>query len=216
MAKRASIGQQYQQLIEALPDDVDVSKMKWENKLGVSDVRIETSLELANRILMTGRARSQHYMALYDLYYTPSKMVRWGMNGGEKCNRCGLFAADSHHMFFSCPSLGKFWGEFENFLGEIFGFPIRITGEMVIIGVGSDSGANERSEETTALLFIIMAAVRACITSEWISPEPPTFINWRSRFLSIYNFDVSIYKTKGINKRAMGVKIWAPITEWAT
>lgn len=95
MLKRHAIGQYYQQLMERTPDELERWKKKWGSILGVEDVRIEESIELANKVLMTGRARSQHFMALFDLYFTPSKLARWGIGGGDKCNRCGLFAANS-------------------------------------------------------------------------------------------------------------------------
>lgn len=84
----------------------------------------------------------------------------------------------------------------------------------MIIGVGSDSGSEQRSKAVTSFLFICMAVIRACITNVWINPEPPVFIEWRTRLLLMYNLELAIYKTKGRRKREMGGKIWAPITEW--
>lgn len=214
MKRKTPIGQLYQQLFEIFPDDHNGKEKKWENKLGIEDINIEESIDLANRVLILGRTRSQHYMALYELYYTPSNIAKWGATVGGKCNRCGLAAADSVHMFFSCFELSVFFREIETFLGLITGSPVIVTGELILIGVGTDMAAKARPRAISSFLFICMAVARTCFTNVWISPDPPTFLNWRTRLLAMFNLEMSIYKTKGRKKRAMGEKIWSPILDW--
>lgn len=161
--KKARIGLIYQHLLSSYPDDLEVQNSKWGGKFGNTSMVIKPVLELASHALVSGSLQTQCYMALFDLYYTPAKITKWGGRQSVYCPRCGLYAADSVHMFFSCPNLQGFLEGVERFLNSMLNISCSITPEMVITG-SNGIILDRHTRAASILVFIAMSMIRLCIT----------------------------------------------------
>lgn len=197
IGKRSRIGPIYQTLIAGLPDDLMAQNDRWDKKFGQMGTDLTSSLDLAGWVLISGSLRSQSYKAAFDLYFTPEKITKWSSHRGTCCSRCGTWAADAIHMFFSCPELANYIKEVERFLVQITGKTLVLTPVMVILGTDQSQILDVHDKFEWGFLFIAMSVFRACIMAQWISPDSPTFINWRTRLLAIYNIEIAVYRVRG-------------------
>ncbi|KAJ1081021.1 hypothetical protein NDU88_001208 [Pleurodeles waltl] len=210
----AKIGKLYKLLTELQVDDMAQQNERWIARFGVAGEWVDQSLAMAETTFLSANLKTQHYKTLMDLYYTPAKLKKWGISSGS-CNQCGEVEAEITHMFFVCPMLQGILNEIEVFLKKITLCNIRVTVMLVVLGVVDSPESMEPAlYKIRRFLFLSMAIYRLCIATDWLKKEPPTFESWRSRLLTIYNTELSLYKLKGHKKRHRGERMWAPMTRW--
>lgn len=204
------IGDIYENLLASCPDDLGKYYLKWQDILGISADSLNISYALFQSSLMSVKLQAQYYKTFFQLYYTPSKIAKWGDGKGTRCPRCILFKADITHIFATCDSLQGLIKDISAFLSEIFHCQVEISVGEILLGCDN----NVRPRTMQALLFVSMAVLRLCIASAWLDPTPPAFQQWRCRILATCNLELAIYKRKGLKKKKKGLEIWEPLTRW--
>ncbi|KAJ1166922.1 hypothetical protein NDU88_007317 [Pleurodeles waltl] len=175
----------YPLLLNAIQDDLALLVKKWGGRVGAKETEVCESMEMARSVLLSAGPQAQHFMVLYNLYYTPAKISSWGKMLGIMCPRCGCPKADLCHMFFQCVKLESLITGIFDILKKILKQAIYLTNQMVVLGV-DHSVCNSRDRY---FLFIAMSVFRSCIASLWRDVDPPRFNQWLSRLLSMYHLE---------------------------
>ncbi|KAJ1117779.1 hypothetical protein NDU88_005975 [Pleurodeles waltl] len=200
----------YPLLLNAIQDDLVSLVKKWEARVGAKETEVCESMEMARTVLVSAGPQAQHFMVLYNLYYTPAKIASWGKTAGIMCPRCGCPKADLCHMFFQCVKLGSLITGISDILKKILKQTIYLTPQMVLLGV-DHSVCNSRDRY---FLFIAMSVFRNCIASLWRDVDPPRFNQWFSQLLSMYHLENSLYELKGAAACKRFTRAWAPFSVW--
>ncbi|KAJ1156934.1 hypothetical protein NDU88_009650 [Pleurodeles waltl] len=200
----------YPLLLNAIEDDLAPWVKKWEARVGAKETEVCESMEMARTVLVSAGPQAQHFMVLYNLYYTPAKIASWGKMAGIMCPRCGCPKADLCHMFFQCVKLGSLITGISDILKKILKQTIYLTPQMVLLGV-VHSVCNSRDRY---FLFIAMSVFRNCIASLWRDVDPPRFNQWFSQLLSMYHLENSLYELKGAVACKRFTRAWAPLSVW--
>ncbi|KAJ1082522.1 hypothetical protein NDU88_002687 [Pleurodeles waltl] len=200
----------YPLLLNSIQDDLATLVKKWEARVGTKETEVCESMEMARTVLVSAGPQAQHFMVLYNLYYTPVKIASWGKTVGIMCPRCGCPKADLCHMFFQCVKLGSLITGISDILKKILKQSIYLTPQMVLLGV-DHSVCNSRDRY---FLFIAMSVFRNCIASLWRDVDPPRFNQWFSQLLSMYHLENSLYELKGAAACKRFTRAWAPLSVW--
>ncbi|KAJ1211061.1 hypothetical protein NDU88_006423 [Pleurodeles waltl] len=62
----------------AVQDNMALLVKNWEGRVGAKELEVCESIEMAQTVLLSAGPQAQHYMVLYNLYYTPAKIASWG------------------------------------------------------------------------------------------------------------------------------------------
>ncbi|KAJ1169260.1 hypothetical protein NDU88_001166 [Pleurodeles waltl] len=200
----------YPLLLNAILDDQVLLVKKWEGRVGAKEIEVCESMEMARTVLLSASPQAQHFMVLYNLYYTPAKIASWGKTMGIMCPRCGCPNADLCHMFFQCVKLESLITGISDILKKILKQTIYLTPQMVLLGV-DHAVCNSRDRY---FLFIAMSVFRSCIASLWRDVDPPRFNQWFSRLLSMYHLENRLYELKGAAAGKRLTRVWAPLSVW--
>ncbi|KAJ1156693.1 hypothetical protein NDU88_009411 [Pleurodeles waltl] len=125
----------YPLLLNAILDDQALLVKKWEGWVGAKEIEVCESMEMARTVLLSASPQAQHFMVLYNLYYTPAKIASWGKTVGIMCPRCGCPNADLCHMFFQCVKLESLITGITDILKKILKQTIYLTPQMVLLEV---------------------------------------------------------------------------------
>ncbi|KAJ1117995.1 hypothetical protein NDU88_006190 [Pleurodeles waltl] len=109
----------YPLLLNSVQDDMALLVKNWEGRLGAKELDVCESIEMAQTILLSAGPQAQHFMVLYNLYYTPAKIASWGKTAGTTCPQCGSPKADLCHMFFECVKLSNLISAISEILRKI-------------------------------------------------------------------------------------------------
>ncbi|KAJ1089956.1 hypothetical protein NDU88_003096 [Pleurodeles waltl] len=200
----------YPLLLNAIQDDLASLAKKWEAWVGAKETEVCESMEMARTVLGSAGPQAQHFMVLYNFYYTPAKIASWGKTAGIMCPRCGCPKADLCHMFFQCVKLGSLITGISDILKKILKQTIYLTPQMVLLGV-DHSVCNSRDRY---FLFIAMSVFCNCIASLWRDVDPPRFNQWFSQLLSMYHLENSLYELKGAAACKRFTRAWVPFSVW--
>ncbi|KAJ1100747.1 hypothetical protein NDU88_005828 [Pleurodeles waltl] len=200
----------YPLLLNAILDDRVLLVKKLEARVGAKEIEVCESMEMARTVLLSASPQAQHFMVLYNLYYTPAKIASWGKTMGIMCPRCGCPNADLCHMFFQCVKLESLITGISDILKKILKQTIYLTPQMVLVGV-DHAVCNSRDRY---FLFIAMSVFRSCIASLWRDVDPPRFNQWFSLLLSMYHLENSLYELKGAAAGKRLTRVWAPLSAW--
>ncbi|KAJ1123975.1 hypothetical protein NDU88_002439 [Pleurodeles waltl] len=94
------------------------------------------------------------------------------------------------YMFIDCPLLCKFWQEVGDLIKEILPTSPKVRSLIVMFGCSYE--VQKMGRDGAKLLFYMMLVARREIRRKWISPIPPTFVEWKNAL--IYHLELDCRK----------------------
>lgn len=87
------------------------ARLKWHSDLGhqLDDKTWQYCCEATKRISLNGRHRLIQFKFLNRIYYTPSRLYRYGLRQTAACECCEASDADFLHLAWTCPAIETFW-----------------------------------------------------------------------------------------------------------
>lgn len=201
----------YRELLTTLQDDLDKTEATLIIKLGDAEVDIDKALLVAKKVFRATNLKSQHYQTIFNLYFTPAKLFKWGIREDDKCPRCHDGPADLVHMFYQCPGLSEILKEIEKFWEGLLGIKICLSSTLMLLGVDSKLKLQEDKE---AFVFLGAAVLRMLLAAGWKDPVAPSFQTWLARLLGIHNIEAALYAYRGRQMREWGGRVWLPLKKW--
>ena len=203
------IGMVYQALLNLEEDDLEHHNSRWTDLLGLENgtIDIRDSILWGEQYLLSANLKAQNYKMLFNLYYTPLKLFKWGKRADSKCPRCAQPEADSIHMFAVCSSLTPYWVYIYELIGKMLATKVQVTTQLILFGM-------DGTQSRHPLLFLATVIGRIIIAAEWKQVSAPSVNQWRNKLLACYYLEGPMYAMRGKKARKRGELMWRPVAEW--
>lgn len=183
-----SISKCYTLLCDTMEDDLAKHMDRWQDKVQAETGVCEDSLLLSSTAAISANIQVQCFKTWLNLYITPSRIFKWGGSTGIYCPRCGELAADSVHLFATCPRLTELIGKMAFYVKQILDHDLMLSPQVILLGVSNQALAAPRK----TLLFIMMAIFRLSIATGWLDKDPPSVLRWLEKLLATYRWEKEI------------------------
>ncbi|KAJ1182089.1 hypothetical protein NDU88_007284 [Pleurodeles waltl] len=147
----------------------------------------QVSTTLLYNTVKPAALRRNNLFSIHRAFWTPRKLSRLRQDNVVRCKKCGSASADDLHMFIDCLLLLTFWQEVGDAVNDILPSSPEVRPLIVMFGCSDET--RKMGRDGAKLLFYMMLVARREICRKWISPVPPTFIEWKNSLIYYYKFD---------------------------
>lgn len=171
------------------------SLTRWEETLGENIEEEDWAFCCTQLSLLTSNCNLKiiHFKFIHQMYYTQTKLYKYGLRQDDKCTRCGAPSADFLHMAWACPQVLDYWQEVVGALTQMIGETIPNLPRICLLGLQKLRLIRRRKFLAVSLLL-----AKRRIAIRWGSKRPPRFKEWLQDMahckesLSIYAEDLPI------------------------
>lgn len=155
------------------------SQVEWQEELGIEITEAQWAICFANTrpISQNGHHRLIHYKYLHRVYYTPSRLLKYGLTDDDRCPTCRSGGAGFLHLYWECPGIREFWKKVYLVLTQMLDLPIPETPLVALLGYERDIQKAGRKLAAKGLLQakrrIAMRCMRGPLPklSEWCTDK---------------------------------------------
>ncbi len=184
-------------------------KTVWEQDLNLSvpEDTWETVFKLINDTSLCARHCLLQFKVVHRTHISKTKLSKFYPDVDPYCDKCKTEEASLIHMFWTCPSLEKFWREVFQTLSLIVSLDIEPDPLVALFGtMGGETDVRLTPARRRTLSFASLLARRA-ILLRWKDAAPPTHAQWVLDIMSCLNLEkiqYSIHNSKGKFHRVWG------------
>lgn len=126
-------------------------------------------------------------------------------------DKCRISKASLIHMFWSCPSLEKYWKEVFQTLSLILYCNLEPNPLVAVFGTTGDDNTSFSPNKRHTIAFASLLARRA-ILLRWKDSAPPTHAQWLKDIMSCLKLEKIRYSV--CNSTIKFKKLWGPFLEY--
>lgn len=161
----------------------------WELELGV-DIPEDTwkiALKNVHKSSICAKHGLTQCKIIHRAHLTKVRLAKMYKDVDPTCDRCHLAPANHVHMFWSCPSLYRFWKDLFASISRIVGRTIEPNPLTAIFGA-PPSTVPSTSSEAEVIGFVTLLA-RRLILLRWKSPHAPSHTLWIKDVLNLLKLE---------------------------
>lgn len=156
----------------------------WEEDLGLplSEEMWTSVLKLVISTSLCARHTLIQFKVVHRAHISKAKLASFYPDVSPLCDKCNIFEGSLFHMYWSCPSLKKFWTEVFHTLSQVLGVSLEPQPLTALFGV--TGGQLRLSAGGRRTLAFTSLRARRLILLRWRDPTPPTHAQWLMEVMS--------------------------------
>ena len=168
----------YNCIFSLRPTSIQNIKHKWEEDLGeeISDDIWEDILRLVHSSSICARHGLIQCKIIHRVHFTKMRLSKIYDDVDPLCDRCRSAPATYIHMFWSCPSLRRFWTEIFHTMSRSVGRQFDPNVMMAIFGYSPITFSLPNHKARLVAFSTLIA--RRLILMKWKSADPPSHLHW--------------------------------------
>ena len=171
----------------------------------------DTIFKLVNSTSLCARHCLLQFKVVHRTHISKLKLSRYYPDVDPYCDKCKREEASLIHMFWTCPSLEKYWREVFQTLSLIVGLDMEPNPLIALFGTTDDVNVRLTPAKRRTLSFASLLARRALLL-RWRNAAPPTHAQWLRDVMSCLNLEKIHYSI--CNSKEKFQKVWGPFLEY--
>lgn len=194
---------------------VPLNKIKsaWEQDLNLSidNDTWDSIFRLVNSTSLCARHSLLQFKVVHRAHISKAKLSRMYPDVNPCCDKCRISEASLIHMFWTCPSLEKYWKEVFQTLSLILNCKLEPDPLVALFGTTGDDNTCLTPNMRRTIAFASLLARRA-ILLRWRDAAPPTHAQWLRDIMSCLKLEKIRYSV--YNRTIKFQKLWGPFLEY--
>lgn len=201
----------YEEICSLRESSLASIKSQWEEDIGenIPEEQWEKILSRVHSSSFCARQGLMQCKILHRSHWTKVRLSKIYPEVDPMCDRCHQAPASTAHMFWSCPSLHKYWSLIFKTLSEVLGIYVQPLPVTALFGTLSLS-LDMPKYKTDFVAFVTLLA-RRLILINWKSPTPPTHSSWINDIFHFIKLEKIRHTIKGSSDNFY--KIWGPFLD---
>lgn len=183
-------------------------KLAWEKDLSLvlTDTEWDSILKHVNTTSFCAQHCLLQFKVVHRAHMSREKLSRMYPDFSPCCSKCKGDEASLIHMYWSCPSLGKFWSEVFQTLSTVLNLDLAPDPLIALFGIARDV-SHLTPNKLRSLSFASLLARRAVLL-RWRDVSPPTHSQWLGDIMSCMCLEKIRYSIHNSYKKFLNV--WGP------
>ncbi|XP_072135984.1 MTOR-associated protein MEAK7 isoform X2 [Mobula birostris] len=206
------ISELYSQLMSLGVQDLNKTKSRWEDDLGM-DLVEEYWAKVLNRVHFSSscaRLGLIQFKVLHRVHLSKARLVDIYPGTDAGCDRCSFSPAGLIHAFWSCPRLDDCWALVFKIISEVLGVTLRPCPLIAVFGVADDDLGLNASQSDIIAFTSLLAHRRILLV--WKSATPPTAAAWLEDVMFFLKLEKIKFTLRGSVKKFYSK--WGPFLSY--
>lgn len=157
----------------------------------MSHANWEMCCKLTGRLTANCKLRIIHFKYLHQIYYTPVRLLKFGLREDARCIRCRQDGADFMHLAWMCPAIFEFWSGVVKALSDMTYENIACKPEVCLLGL-----LNKIKPCNRHIVAVATLMDKRAVAMYWNSKAVPTLRKW-VRDLVFCREQLNMYRPPG-------------------
>lgn len=203
----------YNELMGIKQTPLDKIKTAWEQDLNfqLSNDVWDSILRLVNSTSLCARHCLLQFKVVHRTHISKARLSRMYSDVDPLCDKCKRGEASLIHMFWTCPSLEKYWRDVFQTLSLILNLELEPNPLVALFGTTGEVDLRLTPSKSRTLSFASLLARRA-ILLRWRDAAPPTHAQWLRDIMSCLDLEKIRYSVCDLSKKFQ--KVWGPFLKY--
>ncbi|KAL0149606.1 hypothetical protein M9458_055133 [Cirrhinus mrigala] len=203
----------YDKLMGIKQAPMDKIKTAWEQDLNfqLSNEVWDSILRLVNSTSLCARHSLLQFKVVHRAHISKVRLSHMYPDVDPLCDKCKRDEASLFHMFWTCPSLERYWRDVFQTLSLILNLELEPDPLIALFGTAGEDDMYFTAIKRRILSFASLLASRAVLL-RWKDAAPPTHAQWLRDIMTCLDLEKIRYSVCDSNKKFE--KVWGPFLKY--